>query len=67
MPVIALSPLLGTQALILITTAVMKGHPLDLVMSLTHATELVLQRPGFSETFDQLHSTKWSRRWVKMI
>ena len=23
----------------------------------THATELVLQRPGFSETFDLLHST----------
>ena len=31
----------------------------------THATELVLDRPGFSETFDLLDSSKWSRRWVK--
>ena len=28
----------------------------------THATELVLDRPGFSETFDLLDSSKWSRR-----
>ena len=35
LPVIALSPLLGTPALILITTAVMKGHPLDPLISLS--------------------------------
>ena len=35
------------------------------VNSDTHATELVLDRPGFSETFDLLDSSKWSRRWVK--
>ena len=28
----------------------------------THATELVLDRPGFSETFDLLDFSKWSRR-----
>ena len=33
----------------------------------THATELVLDRPGFSETFDLLDFSKWSRRWVKMF
>lgn len=35
LPVIALSPLLGTPALILITTAVMKGHPVDPLISLS--------------------------------
>ena len=28
----------------------------------THATELVLDRPGFPETFDLLDFSKWSRR-----
>ena len=32
-----------------------------------YTTELVLDRPGFSETFDLLDNSKWSRRWVKMF
>ena len=31
-------------------------------LQLTHATELVLYRAGFSETFDLLDFSKWSRR-----
>ena len=34
---------------------------------ITHAIELVLDCPGFSETFDLLDFSKWSRRWVKMF
>ena len=35
---------------------------LNILLINTHATELVLDHPGFSETFDLLDFSKWSRR-----